>query len=556
MDVFAPRAWAPSERPILPGSPSSPTHSVTMRVAYVGVGALVSLTGGLGNALVTVNLPYLQGALGAFSAELQWLPAAYVMGMVSMNLLLVKFRQQFGLHLFTELALALYTVVAFCHLFVHSLGAAIAVRAAHGIAGAAMTVLGLYYILQAFPPQHRLRGLVIGIGLPQLAMPLARLFSSRLLEYGEWRALYVFELGLALTSLGCVLLLRLPPGDRSRVFERRDFLTFALFAPGVALLCAVLGLGRTVWWFEASWLGYCLAGAFILLGAALSLEHWRTAPLLNTRWLGSARIAKLALSVILIRIVLAEASGSVGLLQALGLNNDQLGDLWLVVVAGSVAGLVTSALTLTPPRLPASLMLALALIACGAFLDGFATNLTRPANMYVSQFFLAFGGTFFLGPTFVAGFGAVIAAPQNLVSFSVMFTITQNLGGLAGAALVGTVQVLREKYHSSHLVEHLTLLDPQVVSRVQGMGGAYGAVLTDPAARNLQGVAAFGASASREANILAYNDVFLIIAALSALTLFWMLSVHVMGLFNAPQTLVAPPPVGLPRASIANSEAP
>jgi hypothetical protein len=52
---------------------------------------------------VSVNLPYLQGSLGVYSAEIQWLPAAYVMANVSMNLLLVKFRQQYGLRLFTEL---------------------------------------------------------------------------------------------------------------------------------------------------------------------------------------------------------------------------------------------------------------------------------------------------------------------------------------------------------------------------------------------------------------------------------------------------------------------
>ena len=97
MDRYAPRQWQPHERPRLPGSPSTPLHSWRLRVAYALVGLLVSLTGGLGNALVTANLLNLQGALGAYAAEMAWLPAAYVMTNVSMNLLLVKFRQQFGL---------------------------------------------------------------------------------------------------------------------------------------------------------------------------------------------------------------------------------------------------------------------------------------------------------------------------------------------------------------------------------------------------------------------------------------------------------------------------
>jgi hypothetical protein len=97
----------------------------------------------------------------------------------------------------------------------------------------------------------------------------------------------------------------------------------------------------------------------------------------------------------------------------------------------------------------------------------------------------------------------VIAAPNNLVSFSVMFSITQTLGSLLGTALTGTFQVWREKYHSSILVDHLTLLDPQVAARIQSGG-----------------LASLGAVATREANILAYNDVFLAITVLALLTMF------------------------------------
>ena len=65
----------------------------------------------------------------------------------------------------------------------------------------------------------------------------------------RWRGLYLFELGLAVVALGCVLILKLPPSDRSKVFEKMDFVTFILMAPGMALLCGVLSLGRIEWWF-------------------------------------------------------------------------------------------------------------------------------------------------------------------------------------------------------------------------------------------------------------------------------------------------------------------
>ena len=271
MNEYTPRHWAPHERPALPGSPSTPLHSTGKRWAFAIVGVIVALTGGLGNALVVANLPYLQGALGATTAEIAWLPAAYVMTNVSMNLLLVKFRQQFGLRAFTEVFLVLYALVTFAHLFVNDLGSAVAVRAAHGMVGAALSSLGLYYMIQAFPQKWRMKALVLGLGTAQLAIPLARLVSEDLLQIAEWRGLYLFELGMALLSLGCVLLLKLPPGDRFKAFETLDFLTFGLLASGFALLCAVLSLGRIDWWLEAPWIGIASAASIALILAGLAI---------------------------------------------------------------------------------------------------------------------------------------------------------------------------------------------------------------------------------------------------------------------------------------------
>ncbi|AKS05328.1 MFS transporter [Pseudomonas trivialis] len=523
MNTYTPHTWEPHERPSLPGSPSTPLHPTHKRWLFAMVGVLVAITGGLGNALVIANLQYLQGALGATTAEMAWLPAAYVMTNVCMNLLLVKFRQQFGLRAFTEVFLVLYALVTFGHLFVNDLSSAIAVRAAHGMVGAALSSLGLYYMIQAFPAKWRLKALVLGLGTAQLALPLARLFSEDLLQIAEWRGLYLFELGMALICLGCVFLLKLPPGDRFKTFEKLDFLTFAILATGVALLCAVLSLGRIDWWLEAPWIGVASACSLVLIMAGLAIEHNRSNPMLMTRWLGSGTMIRLALAVVLIRMVLSEQStGAVGFMQVLNMSYQQMHTLYVVMLAGAIAGLVVSALTINPAHLLMPLVISLALMATGSVMDSFSSNLTRPQNLYISQFLLGFGGTFFLGPTMVLGTKNVLTNPRNLVSFSVMFGICQNLGGLMGAALLGTFQIVREKYHSSMIVEHLTLLDPRVAARVQSGGSAYGGIVADPELRNLMGIRSLATAATREANVMAYNDVFMLIAIIAILTMIWI----------------------------------
>jgi MFS family permease len=547
MSKYEVREWHPNEKPLMPGSPSTPDHSTAKRFAYLFVGILVTLTGGLGNALVSVNLLSLQGTLGAYSTETNWLPAVYVMTNASMNLLLVKFRQQFGLRLFTEAFLVLYALVTFGHLFVNDLHSAIAVRAAHGMVGAALSSLGLYYTLQAFIKPWRLKGMALSMGVSQLALPIAYIFSSDLLEFAEWRGLYIFELGLTLLSLGCVLLLKLPPGDRFKAFRGLDFVTFSLFAPGVALLCAAITFGRILWWRETPWIGVALAASIVLIVAAIALEHNRTYPLLNLRWLRTGNIAALALSLVLVRVVLSEQSvGAVGFLRAIGLGNDQLQMLFIVVLAGTVLGIIVSAVTTNVQHLQAPQIVSLLLMALGAWMDAHATSLTRPEEMYFSQFLLGFGGALFLGPLIISLIGQVIGNPNNLISFSVLFGLTQNLGGLIGSAALGTFQVVREKYHSSILTDHLSSLDPLVAARIQSGAAAYAKVLADPSARTSQGVAVLQSAVAREANVLAFNDVFMLICAIALLTAAWV-SAHT--LYNIVMKVPSPFPPPAPPAA-------
>ncbi|MFD1949500.1 MFS transporter [Sphingomonas arantia] len=526
----APDTWVPEphERSIMPGSPAIPDHPMRVRLAFGGIAALAGITGGLGNGIVTANLTSLQGELGLYPAEAAWLPTVYVMTNVVSGLLLVKFRQQFGLRLFVQIFLVGYVLATAGHLVAHSFASAIVVRAFSGIAAASLSTLALLYMMQAFKPAWRLKGLVFAVGIPQLATPLARLFPSELLEAGQWQTFYVFELGLALLTLAAVRWLPLPPSERFKAFERGDFLTFVLVAPGLALLTAVLGLGRVLWWFEAPWLGYALCAAVVLLTVGFSIEHRRENPLLNTRWLGSGDILRFALVAILTRVVLAEqTTGAVGLLTTLGLGNEQMRGLFVVILFASIAGMVVGSLTLNPNFLGKPILIALGMIALGAFMDMGATNLTRPPQLYVSQAILGFAALLFIGPALLVGLTRALAAgPSYFVSFSVLFSVTQSLGGLIGAALIGTFQTVQTRVHLIQLGNQVSLTDPVVASRVTAGGAGLGRVIGDPALRQAEGVALIGQSLTREANILAYDDVFRLIGVIALVTMLWA-SIHI-----------------------------
>ncbi len=143
-----PYQFKPHERPIIPGSPFNPDHPTRRMWAYGAIALLAGVTGGLGNALVTANLSFFQGTLGLTAEEAAWIPGVYVMTNVCANLLLVKFRQQFGLALFVRLVLVGYALTTLIHLFIHDFWSAILIRAASGIAGSGLTTL---CILAMFP---------------------------------------------------------------------------------------------------------------------------------------------------------------------------------------------------------------------------------------------------------------------------------------------------------------------------------------------------------------------------------------------------------------------
>ncbi|QNR99050.1 MFS transporter [Stenotrophomonas sp. 169] len=549
--------WEEHEKPTLPGSASMPWHPPHRRMAYAMVSVLVAITGGLGTALVTANLPFLQGQLGLTPAQGSWLVASYVMVNVTANLLAFKFRQQYGIRLFAEIGLGLYAALALLHLVVGTFETTVLLRAASGFAGAACSTLGTLYMLQSLPRRYTGNLLVIGVGLSQLAVPLAWVISPSLVGTGQWHLLYFFEAGLALCAFAAVVLLKLPPGVQIKAFEPMDFLTFALMAPAVGLLVVVLAQGYVRWWLDTPWLGWALVASIALATTAFVIEHHRRNPLLQTRWLFSLPVMHFIVGAFLLRFLTTEQSyGVVGLMRILGMGPDQMRPLFAVILAGVVTGIAASSLTFGPKRLIPQLLMAILLLGSAALLDQHRTSLDRPHDFFVSQFLAAVGSGMFMGPLIMLGITAVLKqGVDHMITFLVTLSITQTLGGLAGSAVLGTVQLHREQIYSSALVSQLDPADPVVAQRLRLQQQIYAAQITDPMLRSAQGTAQLAQIARREANVRGFNDVFTVTGWIALGFLGWLLLLStwtaVMKQWRKRRSSsfppVAPPPAAAPR---------
>ncbi len=513
-------AFQREDQPTLPGGPYSPPHPSMRRLGYAAIGLWIGATTTFANALVTVNVPNLSGEYSAYVAELSWFPAIYVAANSCANTMLVKARMQYSMPSVMRAVLLIYIAVATMQFFVPGFAAEAVVRFVSGIVAGGMTSTGIYYLLQAVPPKARALALVTGLGMTQLGTPLARLVPVDLLSAQGWFGQHCIELAIGATTLALITLLPLPPTPRLRIFQPLDFVTVAFLLPATLLICGVINRGRIGWWTDTPWLGVDLAIAIPMLAIAIAIEANRERPLIQFGWISTREFLGFAAVAMLMRLALAEQTyGAVGLLTAGNLDNDQLRALFVWVIVSMLAGIVACVLTLSERAPPRQVIVACLAVAAGAWLDSRANSLTRPEQLYLSQSLVGFGTCLFIGPTLAHGILKVVRrGPEHIVTLVVVFSMTQNIGGLVGSALLGSYQTVAARSHLQKLAEQMPVGDVQVANRVAASTRALAGAIVDPGLRGRQGGASLVASMTREANVLAFNDVFRLVWKLALTT--------------------------------------
>lgn len=518
-----PPDWTAEEKPSLPGSPANIHHSIPVRMLYFLVGMVVTLAGGLGNGFISANMPQFQGEYGLTSSQLAWLPAAYVIGSLSSGILAYKARQQQGMRWFTEWSLFGFLVSICLHLVVHTYEMAVAVRFISGFVGGTMSTLGLFYIMQAFPSKLKLHGLYFAMSAAQLGVPLAWVLSPLLTSADNWNRLYTFELGLTLCCYAMVVALKLPRGVRIEVFSKGDFLTFILLTVGFGFLAGVLVQGPILWWFNSPTLAYWLIAGLGAVLLAFGIEHYRKLPLIDTRWLTTKGLIRFLLGSFLLRFLMAEQSyAAVNFLRSMGMGSDQFVGLYVVILLGTALGGLVSSITFSPKTVLPHLLLAGILITVASFLDIHLTSDVRPQNFYLSQFLIGCAGGIFIGPLLLMGFvKAMLKSPNHIAMFIILFSASQNFGGLIGSSFYSTYQQRHFQAHRQTILQSLPSTDPAVNLRLLQYQAGYRGVITDSQLSGQQATTTLNQVVNREATVLAFSDVIRFNSYLSVVSLLW-----------------------------------
>ena len=518
--------FKPHEQPIMVGSPANPDHPARRKIFYLLIGIFVGLTASFQNGLLVANLTQIQGQLGLTPAEGGWISVSYNMTNACITVLLYKIRQQFGMSLFSKITLffllaatSLQWLISSHLLDTPNIGIEpyyleIVARGLSGMVASGMTILGLFYCLQGMPTVKRTSGLILGFGLVQFGIPLSRIISPYLAIDGQLENLFLFQFGLALICFGLINILELPPGNTEKVFEKLDFLSFAFFASGLAALAVILVQGRILWW-TTPWLVYPLMIAIVGIGIALWIETHRKNPMLQVRWMRSRNIIAFMITGAVMRILLSEQNvGAAGLLANLGYGNDQLVTFYAVIMAASVLALVISIFSTNPMDLRRPVIFAVALIALGSWMDVGVSINSAPYMFYISQFLIAFAAVYFMGPLVFEGFlRAIASGPAYIISFSVIFGISQTVGGLAGAAAIQAFTTIRTQVHYADMVSSLNLGDPTFSAQISGTRSVLSNQTTDAAQANVAAMSQVLQGIQRQATVSAYSDLFFLMAS-------------------------------------------
>jgi DHA2 family multidrug resistance protein len=155
------------------------------------------------------------------------------------------------------------------------------------------------------------------------------------------------------------------------------------------------------------------------------------------------------------------------------------------------------------------IMIGVSLFAVSCFMNFNMSHDTGYEQLIFAQVIRAIGQTLFMVPlTHMATSGI---EPENYGSASALFNMMRNLGGSIGIAILGTILVKREQFHSSRLMDSISVNNPETFQRLNEFSQYFISRGIDATTAARQALDSVGLIVRREAFVMAYGDCFFIL---------------------------------------------
>jgi len=258
------------------------TATIVGNRRWWALGALVLslLTIGFDATILNVALPNLATALGAGTAELQWIIDAYVLVFAGLLLPAGALGDRYGRKLFLLLGLGVFGAASVLASYAGSADTVIAARTLMGLGAAILTPITAAVVQVLFPPAERAKAIAfmaIGLGA---GVPLGPIVGGYLLEHFWWGS--VFLVNVPVVAIALVAVAVLIPESRAREPRPVDVLGGVLSTAGlVAFVYAVIAAPAEGWTSPRVLVGG--VGGVLLLAAFVGWERRASAPMIDLR---------------------------------------------------------------------------------------------------------------------------------------------------------------------------------------------------------------------------------------------------------------------------------
>lgn len=468
----------------------------------------------LDTTVVNVSLPHIAGSLSATVEEATWTLTSYLVANAIILPLTGWLSNFFGRKRMLMLSVTGFTVSSFFCGLAPSLPFLIFCRIVQGACGGGLQPISQAILLESFPPEDRGKAMGFwGLGIVVAPM-LGPVLGGWLTDSYSWRWVFYVNVPVGIASIIMTQLFIFDPHYIRRVSEKIDYWGIGMLAVAIAALQIVLDKGQEKDWFGTDWITAVTVVAVVTTAAFLLYELHVEHPVVNLRvfkdrsyttgvFLMSLLGIGLYGTTVLIPLILQTLLGYPAIRAGMAMAPRGLGSF----IGMPVVGLI---MTKFDPRK----MLTLGIVVCGFTLLQLS-RLDLDAGFWDfcwPQFFMGLSlGLVFVPLTTISMGGIPKEAMGNATS---LFNLVRNLGGSIGISAVSTMQTRFQQRNINQLGGHVNPFNFTARGVMNSMQGMFASRSGDAVAAAHQARAAVFAMVERQASMLAYNSIFLILTAL------------------------------------------
>jgi MFS transporter, DHA2 family, multidrug resistance protein len=477
----------------------------------------------LDTSIVNVSLAHMQGSFSASRDEITWILTSYIVANGIMIPLTGWISARFGRKRYFLWSVVTFVVASGLCGAADSLVQMVIFRLLQGAAGAAMIPSSQAIMMETFPPEEQ--GLAMSVwGMGLLTSPMLGPTLGGWITYNwSWRWNFYINLPIGIFAAVMVMVFVHDPEhiQKSQARARKiDYLGIVYLALGLGLLQIVLDRGQRADWFTSTWVCEFTAVAVIALVLLVYREIHFSEPILDLRIMA---IPLFDVSVMLILVMMLVVFG-MNLLnplffqELLGYSPWKSGIAVLPRGFGTLAG-----------------MFAIGQISRRGYdtrwLVGLGFVLMAYALWSMSRWTLDVGISYVRFAMIVSGLGSGLIFPamsaatlacvskERMGYAASLYNMMRNTGSAIGISLVTNMLNSQEQTHQAYLTQHFTTFDAWRTDQAAPLmpGAPHLHLMNGLLAQQAQGLAMVYQVVQRQASLLAYNDIYRMLALTAAI---------------------------------------